>query len=50
MSKNQISSIFFIPVVVHYGSKRLHKTQTNDRIFWEDKEVYKHEEKKNLKH
>jgi hypothetical protein len=39
MSKNRISNIFFVPGVLYYESKKIHKTQTNDHIFWEEKDV-----------
>lgn len=28
MIKNQISNVSFVPGVLHYGSKKIHKTQT----------------------
>lgn len=48
MIKNQISHVFFVPGVLHYGSKKFHKTQTNNRIFWEDKEAHKHSRKRRI--
>lgn len=46
MIKNQISNVFFVPRALHYGSKKIHKTQTNNHIYWEDKEAHKHSRKR----
>lgn len=49
MSMIQISTIFFVPEVLHYGSKNIHKTETNDHILWEDEETSAPPEKENRK-
>lgn len=45
MIKNQISNVFFVPGVLDYGSKKIHKTATNNHILWEDKEIHKYHNK-----